>query len=194
MIIRLLQSKSICIFFSITTCKSISLSIECRRRLIAWLVKFIKNEPAVFWPVGVLQISLDKKIPGKRDAKASIFFFFFFFFSFFIYLFFFYLKRTSVKSSKNDIFMVRVKNSNCLNFCTQVDPSKTRKAVYFFPSNVLLFSIKTNFSLSPSGIDGSGHNRSKIEHFRSLRISKILRLGKSYQRVLFHRLFVFCKM
>ena len=58
---------------------------------------------------------------------------------------------------------------------------------------MFLFSRKTNFSLSPSRIDGSGHNRSKIEHFRSLRISKILRLGKSYQRVLFHRLFVFCK-
>ena len=99
------------------------------------------------------------------------------------------------KSNKNEIFMARVKNSNCLNFCTQVDPSKTRKAVYFFfPSNMLLFSRKTNFSLSPSGIDGSGHNRSKIEHFRSLRISKILRLGKSNQREFFHRLFVFCKM
>ena len=98
------------------------------------------------------------------------------------------------KSSKNEIFMARVKNSNCLNFCTQVDPSKTRKAVYFFPSNILLFSIKTNFSLSPFGIDRSGHNRSKIEHFRSLRISKILRLGISNQRELFHRLFVFCKM
>ena len=105
------------------------------------------------------------------------------------------LKRTFVqKSNKNEIFMARVKNSNCLNFCTQVDPSKTRKAVYFFSSNMFLFSRKTNFSLSPSRIDGSGHNRSKIEHFRSLRISKILRLGKSYQRVLFHRLFVFCKM
>ena len=47
------------------------------------------------------------------------------------------LKRTSVqKSNKNEIFMARVKNSNCLNFCTQVDPSKTRKAVYFFSSNV----------------------------------------------------------
>ena len=43
------------------------------------------------------------------------------------------IKRTSVqKSNKNEIFMARVKNSNCLNFCTQVDPSKTRKAVYFF--------------------------------------------------------------
>ena len=28
--------------------------------------------------------------------------------------------------------MARVKNSNCLKFCTQVDPSKTRKTVYFF--------------------------------------------------------------
>ena len=105
------------------------------------------------------------------------------------------LKRTFVqKSNKNEIFMARVKNSNCLNFCTQVDPIVTRKAVYFFSSNMFLFSRKTNFSLSPSRIDGSGHNRSKIEHFRSLRISNILRLGKSYQRVLFHRLFVFCKM
>ena len=44
-----------------------------------------------------------------------------------------HLKRTSVqKSNKNEIFMARVKNSNCLNFCTQVDPIKTRKAVYFF--------------------------------------------------------------
>ena len=98
------------------------------------------------------------------------------------------------KSIKNEIFMARVKNSNCLNFCTQVDPSKTRKAVYFFSSNMFLFSRKTNFSLSPSRIDGSGHNRSKIEHFRSLRISKILRLGKSNQHELLHRLFVFCKM
>ena len=40
------------------------------------------------------------------------------------------------KSNKNEIFMARVKNSNCLNFSTQVDSSKTRKAVYFFSSNV----------------------------------------------------------
>ena len=33
------------------------------------------------------------------------------------------------KSNKNEILTARVKNSNCLNFCTQVDPSKTRKAV-----------------------------------------------------------------
>ena len=103
-------------------------------------------------------------------------------------------KRTSVqKSNKNEIFMAGVKNSNCLNFCTQVAPIKTRKAVYFFPQ-MFLFSRKTNFSLSPSRIDGSGHNRSKIEHFRLLCISKILCLRKSYQCVLFHRLFVFCKM
>ena len=98
------------------------------------------------------------------------------------------------KSNKNEIFMARIKNSNCLKFCTQVDPSKTRMTVYFFSSNMFFFSRKTNFSLSPSRIDGSGHNRSKIEHFRSLCISKILRLGKSNQREFFHRLFVFCKM
>ena len=96
--------------------------------------------------------------------------------------------------TKMKFFMARVKNSNCLKFCTQVDPSKTRKVKYFFSSNMFLFSRKTKFSLSPSRINGSGHNRSKIEHFRSLRISKILRLGKSNQRELFHRLFVFYKM
>ena len=53
---------------------------------------------------------------------------------------------------------------------------------------------ETNFSLSPSGIDGSGHNRSKIEHFRSSCISKILCLGKPNQHELFHRLFAFCKI
>ena len=79
------------------------------------------------------------------------------------------------KSNKNDIFMARIKNSKCLNFCTQIDPRKTRKAVYLFSSNMFLFSRKTIFSLSPSKIDGSAHDRSKIEHFRSLRISKILR-------------------
>ena len=86
------------------------------------------------------------------------------------------------------------KIQNCLSFYSQVDPSKTRKIVYFFSSNMSLFSRKTNFSLSPSRMDGSGHKRSKIEHLRSLRISKILRLGKSNQRVLFYRLFVFCEM
>ena len=87
--------------------------------------------------------------------------------------------------------MARVKNSHC--FFTQVDPSKSKKGCVFFPSNMFLFSRKTNFSLSPSRIDGSGHNRSKTEHFRSLRISKIFRLGKSNRRVLFHRLLVFSK-
>ena len=51
------------------------------------------------------------------------------------------------KSNKNEIFMARVKNSNCLKFCTHVDHSKTRKAVYFFSSNMFLFSRKMNFSL-----------------------------------------------
>ena len=105
------------------------------------------------------------------------------------------IKRTTMqKSNKNEIFMARVKNSNCLNFCTQVDPSKKRKAVYFFPSNMFLFSRKTHFSLSPSRIDETGHNRSKIEHFRLLRFSKILHQGKSNQSELFYRLLVFCKM
>ena len=98
------------------------------------------------------------------------------------------------KSNKNEIFMARLKNSNRLSYCTQVDPSKTRKGSNFFSSNMLLISRKTKFSLSPSRIDGPRHIRSKIEHFRSLRISKILCLGKSYQHMLFHRLFVFCKM
>ena len=71
------------------------------------------------------------------------------------------------KSNKNEIFMARVKNSNCLNFCTQVDPSKTRKAVYFFSSNMFLFSRKTNFSLSPSRIDGTGICRKYRESFES---------------------------
>ena len=48
------------------------------------------------------------------------------------------IKRTSVqKSNKNEIFMARVKNSNCLKFCAQVDPSKTRKAVIFFLKCIL---------------------------------------------------------
>ena len=63
-------------------------------RLIAWLVKSIKNEPAVFWLVGLLQISLDEKIPRhcqlfswvktinmkeKWDANVFILFIYFFF-------------------------------------------------------------------------------------------------------------------
>ena len=60
------------------------------------------------------------------------------------------VKRTSVqKSNKNDIFMARVKNSNCLNFCTQVDPSKTRKAVYFFPQMYFNFREKRTFRFYP---------------------------------------------
>ena len=78
------------------------------------------------------------------------------------------------KSNKNEIFMAGVKNSNCLNFCTQVDPSEKRKTVYIvFPQMCFYFLRKTTFWLSPSRIDGSDHNRSNIEHFRSLRISKI---------------------
>ena len=57
--------------------------------------------------------------------------------------------------------MARVKNPNCLNFCTQIDPSKTRKVEYFVSLKYVFISRKTNFSLSPSRIDGSGHNRSK---------------------------------
>ena len=69
------------------------------------------------------------------------------------------------KSNKNEIFMARVKNSNCLKFCTQVDPRKTRKTVYFFPQ-IFFFGEKRIFLLSPSRIDGSGHNRLKIALFR----------------------------
>ena len=54
------------------------------------------------------------------------------------------IKRTSVqKSNKNEIFMARVKNSNCLKFCIQVDPSKT------FSSNVLFFREKRTFRFHP---------------------------------------------
>ena len=60
------------------------------------------------------------------------------------------LKRTSLqKSNKNDIFMARVKNSNCLNFCTQVDPSKSRKTVYFFPQICCYFREKRTFRFHP---------------------------------------------
>ena len=52
------------------------------------------------------------------------------------------------KSNKNEIFMARVKNSNCLKFCTQVDPSKRRKTVYFFPQMCFFFSRKTNVTLA----------------------------------------------
>ena len=59
-------------------------------------------------------------------------------------------KRTIVqKSNKNGIFMARVKNSNCLNFCTQVDPIVTRKAVYFFPQICFYFREKRTFRFHP---------------------------------------------
>ena len=46
--------------------------------------------------------------------------------------------------------MARVKNSNCLNFCTQVDPIKTRKAVYFFfPQICFYFREKRTFRFQP---------------------------------------------
>ena len=73
------------IFFThfITKCKSTSLSIECCRRLIAWLVKLIKE-----WASRLPAISLNEKIPRhsqlfswekkinlkeKWDAKVYIF-------------------------------------------------------------------------------------------------------------------------
>ena len=60
------------------------------------------------------------------------------------------IKRTSVqKSNKNEIFMARVKNSNCLKFCTQVDPSKTRKVKYFFPQICFYFREKRTFRSHP---------------------------------------------
>ena len=44
----------------------------------------------------------------------------------------------------------RVKNSNCLNFCTQVDPSRTRKAVvFFFPQVCFYFREKRTFRFHP---------------------------------------------
>ena len=69
------------------------------------------------------------------------------------------------KSNKNDIFMARVKNSNCLNFCTQVDPSKTRKAVYFFPQMYFNFREKRTFRFHTlESMNRVILNRSKIEH------------------------------
>ena len=108
------------------------------------------------------------------------------------------IKRTSVqKSNKNEIFMARVKNSNCLNFCTQVDPSKTRKAVYFFPQMYFNFREKRTFRFHPLESMNrviTGRKLNSLVHFTFIHISKILRLGKSNLRELFHRLFVLCKM
>ena len=53
------------------------------------------------------------------------------------------------KSNKNEIFMAKVKNSNCLKFCTQVDPSKTRKVKYFFPQICFYFREKRTFRSHP---------------------------------------------
>ena len=53
------------------------------------------------------------------------------------------------KSNKNEIFMARFKNSNCLNFSTQVNPSKTRKTVYFFPQMCFNFREKRTFRFHP---------------------------------------------
>ena len=59
-------------------------------------------------------------------------------------------KGTTVqKSNKNEIFMARAKNSNCLNFCTQVDPIVTRKAVYFFSQICCYFREKRTFRFHP---------------------------------------------
>ena len=53
------------------------------------------------------------------------------------------------KSNKNEVFIARIKNSNCLNFCSQVDLSKTRKAVYFFPQICFYFREKRTFRFQP---------------------------------------------
>ena len=59
------------------------------------------------------------------------------------------VKRTFVKKpNKNEIFMARVKNSNCLNCCTKVDPSKTRKAVYLFPQMFFIFEKNELFAFT----------------------------------------------
>ena len=59
------------------------------------------------------------------------------------------------KSNKNDIFMARAKISNFLHFCTQVDPSETKKVMYFFSSNMLLFREKRTLRFhSPESTDG----------------------------------------
>ena len=101
-----------------------------------------------------------------------------------------FLKTTSVqKSKKNDFFMARVKNSNCLNFCTQVDPIKTRKAVYFFSQICFYFREKRTFRFHPLESMNRVITGRKLNTF-----ARLLRLGKSNQRELFHRLFVFCKM
>ena len=76
--------------YPISTCNSASLSIECcQRSLTDFELRDSKNEPAIFWPVGFLQISRDVKmrghiqlfswvktinLRGNWDAKVCIFF------------------------------------------------------------------------------------------------------------------------
>ena len=100
------------------------------------------------------------------------------------------------KSNKNEIFMARVKNSNCLNFCTQVDPSEKRKTVYiFFLKCVFIFFKKRTFRFHPlESMDGiiTGRILNTFTRFAFQRY--FIDQGKSNQRVLFHRLFVFCKI
>ena len=51
--------------------------------------------------------------------------------------------------------MARVKNSNYLKFCTQLDPSKTRKVKYFFPQIFFYFREKRTFRFHPlESMDG----------------------------------------
>ena len=44
--------------------------------------------------------------------------------------------------------MTRVKNSNCVNFCTEVDPGKTRKAVFFFLKYAFIFEKNELFAFT----------------------------------------------
>ena len=56
--------------------------------------------------------------------------------------------------------MARVKNSNCLKFCTQVDPSKT------FSSNVLFFREKRTFRFHPlESMDITGRKLNTFARF-----------------------------
>ena len=61
-----------------------------------------------------------------------------------------HLRRHPCKNqTKMEIFMARVKNSNCLNFCTQEDLSKARKFVHLFSSNMFYFREKRTFRFHP---------------------------------------------
>ena len=77
------------------------------------------------------------------------------------------IKRTSVqKSNKNGIFMARVKNLNRLKFCTQVDPSKTWKTMYFFPQMWFFFREKRTFRLHPlESMDITGRKLNTFARF-----------------------------